>query len=119
MHVLKDFKIVFPSGYGDPAMFNDNIDINIVLKNGEVYFATAFTLANIKHLMDTNNSSSFWAPDLFIVKDLSKSCLLEAIGEMINDGSFLNAFTRIATIESHYPGKTFDDLPDMADGFAI
>jgi hypothetical protein len=31
------FKIIFPTGYQVADIFNDNIDINVVLENGDVF----------------------------------------------------------------------------------
>lgn len=120
MHILKDFKIIFPGGYGEADELMDNIDINIILKNGDVYFATAFTLQNIGSLMSRDDGSVFWATDMFIVKNITKTTLRDAVAELIAQGNYISdAFTWIGTMDKQYPGKTFDDLPDMADGFNI
>ncbi len=119
MNVVKDFKIIFPSGYGETDELMDNIDINIVLRNGYVYFATAFTLQNIKYLMDKNGDSGFWGTDMFIAKNLTKATLRAAVAELVTGDYITIAFTQINTINEQYPGKTFDELPDMADGFEV
>ncbi len=41
------FKIVFPVGYNIEDIYNDNLDLNVVLSNDKVYFGTLFTNFNI------------------------------------------------------------------------
>ncbi len=43
------FKIIFPTGYQVADIFNDNIDINVVLENGDVFFGTLFTISNLDY----------------------------------------------------------------------
>jgi hypothetical protein len=66
-----DFKIIFPSGYNlnlDDET-DGNIDINIILKNGNVFFATLFTILNLDYLLNKHDEPCFWATDMLIVKD--------------------------------------------------
>lgn len=113
---MKTFKVIFPSGYQTTDVFNDNIDINLVLENGKVFFATLFTLENIKYLMMKDRASYFWSTDLIIVSDLKKETIRLAISEIIQQGSIASAFSEIGTIESIMPkAKSYHDIVDMSD----
>jgi len=114
-----DFKITFPAGYNEVNELDGNIDVYIILESGDVFVATLFTLPNIQKLITQFNSASFWASDMVIVKDLSHTSIREAIQELIDDGYLEHACTHIGTIEKRYPGRTFDQIPDMADGYKL
>lgn len=45
-------------------VFNDNIDIHIILESGEVYTAVLFALANIKDLMSKKTYDYWCAEDI-------------------------------------------------------
>ena len=89
IHLYFDFFISFLGGYRVRDILNDNADIYIVFKNdySKVYVATVFTLENIKKIMNDNNEKGFWASDCFIVSDLSKKTIYQAIDEVLKDGS--------------------------------
>ncbi|MDN5285642.1 MAG: hypothetical protein JWR38_1916 [Mucilaginibacter sp.] len=111
-----DFKITFPGGYNETNKLDDNIDVHIVLKSGDVFVSSLFTLSNIQKLITQFNSVSFWASDMIIVKDLSHETIRDAIQEIIDDEYLEHACTHIGRIEKRYPGITFEEIPDMADG---
>lgn len=67
----KKFKIVFPTGYQINNIYNDNIDVNVYLSTGEVYFATLFTVHNIEMLMKRENDYYFYSDSMIIFQDLS------------------------------------------------
>ncbi len=73
------FKIVFPVGYNIEDIYNDNLDLNVVLSNDKVYFGTLFTNLNIKYLMEKEGEDFFWAADMLIVSDLSKVTIYNVI----------------------------------------
>lgn len=106
------FKIIFPAPYQVTDIYDDNLDVNIVLSNGDVYFGTLFTLKNIQKLMITNNEIYFWSTDMLIVKDLSYQRIHQAIETVLNDGYFEMAFSKIGTIKtvySHFRWKEYAD----------
>jgi hypothetical protein len=106
-----EFKIIFPSGYSVLNIDNDNIDVNVVLPNGEVYFGTLFTIANIQCLMDKEGEHYFWATDMIVVKDLSEEMIYKAIKELINSDYLFQALTKIGSIETVNQGsKTYNCL---------
>lgn len=82
---MKYFKVIFPSGYKINDYFNDNIDLNIVLSTGQVFFSTFFTISNINDLIEKDNAIYFWSTDMIIVKDLKKETIKNVISEMINN----------------------------------
>lgn len=114
-----DYKIVFPTGYNDVNQLNDNIDINIILSNGDVYWGTLFTIRNIQFLLQKEAGSCFWATNMLIVKDLRKETLREAIAETLEDKYFEKVFSKIGDIKKQYPGLTFDEISDMANGYDL
>lgn len=92
------FKLFFTQRVED--IFNDNIDIHIILSNDDVYVATLFTLKNIDMLMRRDAASYFWASDMIIVPDLSHSTIRKAIQDALDDGYFENACSKIGTVKT-------------------
>lgn len=97
-----DFNILKSSETENIDKTNGNIDI-FVSYNRETYVATFFTYQNILSLIDQNkktgeclNGKFFWASDMILINDLKKETINQVINEMINDNSFLDAFTRCA-----------------------
>jgi hypothetical protein len=101
------FKVIFPTGYQVRNKYNDNIDLNIVLENREVFFSTFFTISNIEELMKNDKEIYFWASDFVIVKDLEKETMREAIKKIIEEEHTEMAFSKIGKIEN------FDEIIDM------
>jgi hypothetical protein len=58
-----NFKIYFPASYLVKDIYNDNIDINVILEDGQVFFATFFTLQNIQWLIAKALSGKQVKPD--------------------------------------------------------
>ncbi len=90
------FKLFFTHQVED--IFNDNIDIHIILSNDDVYVATLFTLKNIDMLIRRDKASYFWASDMIIVPDLSYLTIYKAIQGALDDGYFENACSKIGTV---------------------
>jgi hypothetical protein len=108
---MEKFKVIFPSGYHIVDSDNDNIDINIILPNKFVYFATLFTILNIQSLMKKEESIYFWATEMIIVGDLKKKTIKEAILGILKDGYLETFFSPIGTIENIYQGKqNYEDM---------
>lgn len=107
------FKLLFPAPYSVHDVNNDNLDLNIVFEDGAVYFVTAFTPANLAYLMQKWDRKYFWAADPFIVEDLHKQTLRNAIQQVIEDGYWTHIFSRIGNIQDVYGGRlTFDSIDD-------
>lgn len=114
-----DFKITFPAGYKEINEVDGNIDVHIVLESGDVFVATLFTLSNIQRLMTQSSSASFWASDMIIAANLSREGIRDTIQEVIDDEYLEHACTHIGRIEKRYAGMSFDQIPDMADGYKL
>lgn len=97
---MEAFKIIIPAGYTVQNTENDNIDVNIVLSNGQVYYGTLFTILNIQSLMKQQNDLYFWAEDMIIVRDLKKETIKNAVFKIIDDELLEVSFSKIGTINS-------------------
>jgi hypothetical protein len=104
---MVNFKIIFPAGYSIETIYNDNIDINIILSNGSVYFAILFTVINIQTLMKNEKLLFFWSTDMVIIKDLKKETIMEVVSKIIEEGYLEISFSKIGSIENVYPTKKF------------
>lgn len=110
---MKHFKIKFPSGYQVNDIFNDNIDLHIVLPDNRVFFGTAFTILNIQNLMKKGQSCYFWSTDMILLTDLKIFTIVKAIEETINEGFFELIFSEIGFLDILYSKNTnYDDLID-------
>lgn len=93
---------------------NDNEDIHIIFESGDVYTGSIITVDNIKELMNSNKDIYFWMPDMFIVKDLKKDTIREAINSTIEDNTFEHIFIKIGDIKDIYGEMmTYHNLIDM------
>ncbi|MBS7256717.1 hypothetical protein [Flavobacterium branchiicola] len=92
------FKIVIPARYHVKNYYNDNLDVNVILENKEIFFATIFTLDNIKMLLELNKSNFFWADTMIIIKDLKKETIKEFVKEVIDDGNLESIFYKIGNL---------------------
>lgn len=109
-----DFKIVFPVGYQVNYIYEDNLDINIILHNEDVFFGTLFTINNIKSISDKSKESFFSSTAMLIVKDLSKKTIYKSISELLANGYLGEVFTKIGTVSSVFPNsKSFNEVEDM------
>ena len=112
---MKKFKISFPSGYNIRNISNDNIDIMVAFEDETVFYATLFTVSNIQELIEKDNDVYFWAQNMFVVKDLKKTTIKEAIAKSIKDEYFYFIFDRIGTIQNVYgENMTFTQLIDAS-----
>lgn len=112
---MKEFKIMFPSGYQVKDLLDDNIDVNVALSSGLVLFATLFTIRNIQSLMVKGNDIYFWADSMLIVKDLEKVTIAEAVGRIISEGYGTTIFSEIGSIESVFGEQaSYDALLDQS-----
>ena len=110
-----NFKIVFPTGYNIINPDNDNIDINIVLENNKVFFATIFTVENIKHLLDEGQESYFSSTDMIITKNITKPEIKKVITEIINEEYIEDICSEIGYIKDIFPDPEteYNDIKDM------
>jgi len=111
--------MLFPGGYRVDDIYDDNLDVNIILENGDVYVGSVFTLQNIKTLMSRNGSRYFWSSDMIILEELSLKSINAAIEAVLKDDYFTQAFTKIgliATVYSDFGWNHYSDvLKDIRD----
>jgi len=108
---MKDFKVVFPSGYNINDYYDDNIDLNIILPTGRVFFSTFFTILNIKNLIEKDNTLYFWSTDMLIVRDLKKETIKKVIFNMIDDGYFESVCADIGGVHEVFPDiEAYSDI---------
>lgn len=69
---------------------DNNVDVEVVFKNGKRYVATMFTLDNIHKLIDKYKESGecdygryFWAADMILLRELSISTIRATVKAMI------------------------------------
>lgn len=81
---------------------DDNIDVEIQLESGERYYATFFTIANIKSLFQKNRISGecrqglyMWASDMILVEQLSQSVVEDTIESLIRTGELSIACSKL------------------------
>jgi len=100
MIIMREMEFKLFSRHRVADIFNDNIDIHIILRNDDVYVATLFTLKNIDILMRRDEASYFWASDMIIVSDLSHLTIRKAIQAALDDGYFENICSKIGTVKT-------------------
>ena len=94
------YKILSPSSYGMLNVCDGNIDVNLVTGDGDVFFATLFTLPNLQKLMQKEEHRYyFWATDMVIVRDLQLDSVRDAVFKIIEDGYLESVFSRIGDIK--------------------
>jgi hypothetical protein len=109
-----DFKVHFPSGYNLINELNDNIDINVILVNGDVYVASLFTVSNVESLLGKDGKSYLWSTDMIIVKDLNKRTIRETIEQIIETGYFEASCSKIGTVGQIFnEDDKYEDIVDM------
>jgi len=104
---------MFPAPYQVRDIYNDNLDLNIVLENGEVYFGTLFTLQNIKDLMESDSDIYFWSTDMLILRDLSYDSISIVVKKLLEDGTLKQVFSKIGTIDSVFFHLGWNDYSDV------
>lgn len=108
-----NFKITFPGGYNVVNFINSNIDVNITLPTGKVYFATFFTILNVEYLLECGNDEYFWAADMLIVRNLEKATIRSSVSKIIEEHYQDVVFSEIGSVESIFELKSYDDILDM------
>ncbi|MDF2849700.1 MAG: hypothetical protein K0S31_385 [Sphingobacterium multivorum] len=113
------FKVLFPAPYQVVDVYDDNLDINIILENDEVYFGTLFTLTNINKLMEKNREIYFWSTDMLIVKELSYQGIHAALQAVLNECYFNSVFSKIGVVEDIYSDFEWKDFADVVSEIKV
>jgi hypothetical protein len=111
---------------GGQESINDNSDIDIILEDGTVLYATAFTFKNIEWLRDKNiktgeclNGRYFWAKNMLIVNKINRQEIEQIVNHLIQEGELESIFTKTDFSKSVWvfnssnkglPGGIFDNL---------
>ena len=84
-----NFDVIIPSD-GPWDTTNDNIDIQVRMRNGRVYVATMFTVSNLTELLARYEQSGecasgtyVWAVEMIVMKDLTEQSILKTIDDMV------------------------------------
>lgn len=109
------FKVFCPAGYHVEDVFDDNLDLNIILDTEEVFFATVFTVRNVQVLLDCSPEPYFWSVNMFIVDNLRVPTILDAVASIVQEGRADAIFGRIGTTTTVYAGLgySFAHLPEQ------
>ncbi|WP_223808774.1 DUF7710 domain-containing protein [Rufibacter hautae] len=111
---------------GGQEKTNDNSDIDVILEDGTVYSATAFTFENIRFLREENSKTGeclsgryFWAKDMLLVSQIERREIETIINHLIREGEFHFVFKRVDSCKSVwvfnsinklFSGGVFEDL---------
>lgn len=105
------YKVLVFASHDDINPSDDNIDINVVLSNGDVYFATLFTADNIVQLLKNAEGGYVYAVHMIIVKDLTVASIKEVVTNIIQEKRINSAMSKIGTIAQVGPdANSFDDV---------
>jgi hypothetical protein len=108
---MEHFKIIFPSGYQIRDIYNDNIDVNVILPDNTVFFGTLFTLQNIQEIMKKTNDLYFWSTDMIVVQDLKKESIYNVVNKVLEEEYLPAIFSKIGMVENIFPEfKSFEDI---------
>jgi hypothetical protein len=97
---------------------DDNVDVEVMFRDGRRYAATFFSLANLRTLFDGNRASGecagglfFWAKHMVIVLELTAQTIETTVAHLIDTGELFEVFEGPLTDEDPEP-------PDLDRGSA-
>jgi hypothetical protein len=111
---MKKFKIHYPIPMIDDSILDFNVDFNLILETGEVFFGFAATPENLRSLLEKKEKSYFWDSDLIILPDLKIETIRTAVAEAIETGHYERMFTFIGNIDTVFDHRQwrFEDIID-------
>jgi len=84
------------------TIYDDNVDVEVIFENGEIYSVTLFTLKNIARLLKEYEVSGecasgfyFWASDMVLVNDLKNETIKTVLDDLVETGEFKHACTKL------------------------
>ncbi len=87
---------------GEWNPYDDSSDVIVTYENGEKWIASFFTYKNIHSLVEKNKLSGeclsgtyFWATDMILVDELSRSRVESVIDDLIREKELETVFDRI------------------------
>lgn len=92
-------------------IFNDNIDVKVVLQTEMVYSATLFTISNIVSIMESSTKLFFKSEDMIILKDLSKMTITQCVSAIVEDNMLDFYFSKVGELNHIFStGTTFNQI---------
>lgn len=96
----EDFDIAILTGSGlSIDKIDENVDVEIRYKDGQLLTATFFTLQNIKSLFEENKKTGecrdglyFYCTDMILVEELTVENIVKTVEDLIKDGFLESAF---------------------------
>jgi hypothetical protein len=87
---------------GEWDLHDDNSDVIVTFENSEKWVASFFTYRNVHSLVEKNKLSGeclsgayFWATDMILVDELSRSRVESVIKDLIRENEFEKVFDKI------------------------
>jgi hypothetical protein len=111
---MRKFKIHYPVPLLDDSVIDDNVDLNIILESGDVFFGLAMTPENIRKILNKKEYSYFWTTDFIVLPDLQKATIRIAVEEALGCGEFDSIFTPIGDLSTVFDHREwrFEDIYD-------
>lgn len=104
-------KLYFPTGYNVEDIYDEVLDVHIILDNKHVYFGAFFTLKRIQGLMsemdekyesDYLGGLFFWEEDMVIVENMALETIKKVTRYIVKDELYERMFSRIGDVDSIY-----------------
>ena len=84
---------------------NDNVDVEVKFSNGSRWTATFFTIENIRSIFEKNKETGecssglyLWASDMVIVENMTRGVIEETVQDLLREGEFKKAFSRLPDV---------------------
>jgi hypothetical protein len=97
-----DFVVHIHGREGPLDRHDDNVDVEVILNDGERYTATFFTITNIQQLMaryrgtgECANGLYFWSSRMIIVNELTRDAIVATVANLFDTGEFESAFEKL------------------------
>ena len=91
-------KVLILEGVDGLDPLDDNVDVEVVMKDGRRFGGTFFTLGNIQRLLNSGFESGefchgrvFWCRDMVIVRSLSRASIVDSVRRLVAAGELEEA----------------------------
>jgi hypothetical protein len=85
--------------HGNLDADDDNVDVFVYFADGRKYFATFFTVSNIRSIMRKDRGTGecagglyFWASNMIVVERLDRETIERAVSDLMRSSEFEKAF---------------------------
>jgi hypothetical protein len=103
------YEVKILTGESELKPDNDNVDVFVNFKNGDVYTATFFTLRNIETIFQRNKETGecgsgryFYCTDMILVESLTPEIIFETVKNLIKEGELNEAFKFLGKTEPSF-----------------